>query len=166
VVERRMLAGPESFLDRTLAAILAAYDHPDEADVTSRRSRVLLVDDSRTMRGAVVGALEAAGFETIAVGDVTEALDALAQRRFDVVLADYLLPGFSGLELLTAIKNAAPRTPLILYSGSMTESLAAEAQDSGVAAVLETPISVERLVEAVRAALPRDGGRQASGVQR
>ncbi len=118
------------------------------------------------MRGAVLGALEAAGFETIAVGDVTEALDALAQRRFDVVLADYLLPGFSGLELLAAIKNAAPRTPLILYSGSMTKALAAEAQDSGVAAVLETPISVERLVEAVRAALPRDGGRQASGVQR
>jgi DNA-binding NtrC family response regulator len=153
-------------LDRTLAAILAAYDQPDEADVTSRRSRVLLVDDSRTMRSAVLGALEAAGFETVAVGDVTEALDALAQRRFDVVLADYLLPGFSGLELLTAIKNAAPGTPLILYSGSMTEALAAEAQNSGVAAVLETPISVERLVEAVRAALPRDGGRQASGVQR
>jgi len=166
VVEKRALAGPESFLDRTLAAILAACDHPDDVNVTSRRTRVLLVDDSRTMRGAVLGALEAAGFETVAVGDVGEALDALAQRRFDVVLADYLLPGFSGLELLAAIKNAAPRTPLILYSGSMTEALAAEAQNSGVAAVLETPISVERLVEAVRSALPRDEGHPASGVQR
>jgi DNA-binding NtrC family response regulator len=166
VVEKRALAGPESFLDRTLTAILAAYDHPDDADVTSRRTRVLLVDDSHTRRDAVLGALGNAGFETVAVGNVAEALDTLSLRRFDVVIADYLLPQFNGLELLAAIKNAALRTPLILYSGSMTEALGAEAQDSGVAVMLETPISVERLVEAVRSALPRDGGRPASGVPR
>jgi len=152
VVERRSLAGPESYLDRTLANILASYDDEEEAAGQTRRSRVLLVDDSRTMRSAVLAALDGAGFEAVAVGDVTEALDALARRRHDVLLADYHLPGTNGLELLAAMRNADPRTPLILYSGSMTEELAIEAGDFGVAAVLETPISIDRLVEAVRAA--------------
>ena len=70
----------------------------------------------------------------------------IVERHFDV------------FERLAAMRNADPRTPLILYSGSMTEELAIEAGDFGVAAVLETPISIDRLVEAVRAvAAPQSG---------
>ncbi len=120
--------------------------------------RVLVVEDSRTVRAALMGALTDAGLEAVAVADATEALDALAHRRFNLVLADYQLPGMNGLNLLAALRGTDADFPLILYSGSMTPELAAQARDFGVAAVLEKPISLERLVAAVRAALPARTG--------
>ncbi len=122
--------------------------------VTTRKSRVLLVEDDPAVRSALLGALEAAGFEAMGAADAAEALGVLAQHRVTVVVADYnLLPGVTGLDLLAAIRGAAPGTSLILYSGGMTDELAAEARDFGVRVVLEKPVSAERLMEAVRAAL-------------
>jgi CheY-like chemotaxis protein len=116
--------------------------------------RVLVVEDSQTVRAALMEALTGAGLEAVAVADATEALDALAHRRFNLVLADYQLPGMNGLNLLAALRGTDADFPLILYSASMTPELAAQARDFGIAAVLEKPISLERLVAAVRAALP------------
>jgi len=84
-------------------------------------------------------------------------MDILSQRRCAVILADYQLPGTNGLDLLAALRGAYPEAPLILYSASMTPELAMQARDLGVAAVLEKPVSPERLVEVVRAALGRRG---------
>jgi two-component system, NtrC family, C4-dicarboxylate transport response regulator DctD len=123
--------------------------------VTVTQARVLFVDDNALVRAALLGALEAAGFQAQGAGDAAEALEALSQQRFDVVVADYYLPGVTGLELLAAIKGAAPEIPLILYSGGMTDELAAEARDFGVRVVLEKPVATERLVEAVRVAVSR-----------
>ncbi len=61
------------------------------------RPRLLLLDDSRA---TFARALEDAGFEVLVAGDVAEALDVLAARDVDVVVADYHLPGMSGLDLL------------------------------------------------------------------
>jgi len=122
------------------------------------RPRVLVVEDSRSVRIALLDALTAAGFEAIGLGDATEALDALARRRFDVVLADYQLPGMSGLELLAALRGTDADFPLILYSALMTPELARQAKDFGVTAVLEKPVSLDRLLVTVRAALPAEKG--------
>ena len=119
-------------------------------DVT--KPRVLLVEDDRAVRSALMGSLESAGFDVIGVEEAGPALDVLARRRIDVVITDYHLPGIAGLDLLAAIRGTAPGTILILYSGGMTEELAAEARDYGVAVVLEKPISAELLIAAVRRA--------------
>src|SRR5262249_8809051 len=81
------------------------------------RKRVLLIDDSSMLRAGFTCALDAAGFETMAVGDATAALDAVARHRFDIVIADYQLGGTTGLELLAMLRNADDRLALILYSG-------------------------------------------------
>src|SRR5215831_9974147 len=117
------------------------------------RLRVLLIDDSLTAQAAFGIGLEDAGFEVLVAGDAREALDILSQRRCALVLADYQLPSTNGLDLLAALRGAYPDAPLILYSASMTPELAGQAQDFGVAAVLEKPVSPGRLVEVVRAAL-------------
>jgi DNA-binding NtrC family response regulator len=125
--------------------------------MTAKRTRVLLVEDHAALRSAMLGALEVAGFEAIWAGDAAEALEVLGERRIDIVVADYYLPGITGLDLLAAIKGAAPGTPLILYWG-MTEELAEEARDFGVRAVLEKPVSNARLVEVVRDAVASRSG--------
>ncbi len=113
------------------------------------KPRILLVEDDTAVRSAFLGPLEAAGFEAVGVEEAGQALEVLARRRIDVVIADYHLPGVAGLDLLAAIRTTAPGTALILYSGGMTEELAAEARDFGVAAVLEKPVSAERLIAAI-----------------
>jgi two-component system C4-dicarboxylate transport response regulator DctD/two-component system response regulator AauR len=122
--------------------------------VSPGQSRVLLVEDDPVVRSALLGALEAARFEAVGVADAVEALGVLGQRRVAVVVADHHLPGgVSGLDLLAAIRGAAPGTPLILYSGGMTDELAERASEFDVRALLEKPVSAERLIKAVRAAL-------------
>jgi DNA-binding NtrC family response regulator len=116
--------------------------------VATPRSKVLLVKDDPAIRAALLGALEAAGFEAAGAADAAEALQVLAQYRVAVVVADHHLPAIAGLD-----GGAALGTSLILYSGRMTDEPAAEAQDFGVRVVLEKPVSAERLVEAVRGAM-------------
>jgi CheY-like chemotaxis protein len=59
---------------------------PARADVvTTKRARILLVEDDAAVQSALLGALEPAGFEATGAGDAAEALGALAQYRFDVV---------------------------------------------------------------------------------
>ncbi len=93
--------------------------------VTTRRPRVLLVEDDPAVRAALLGALEVAGLEAVGTADAVEALAILAQRHVAVIVADYHLPGIAGLDLLAAIRGTAPGTSLILYSGGMTDELAA-----------------------------------------
>ncbi len=114
------------------------------------RPRILLIDDSHTARATLARALEAAGFEVLAAGDVAEALDVWAARNVDVVVADYHLPGMNGLDLLAALRSVDARRPLLLYSASMTPELATAARDFRVTAVLQVPVAVETLVAAVR----------------
>jgi CheY-like chemotaxis protein len=134
-----------------------------EADMP--RLRVLLIDDSRTVQATLGRGLEEAGFEVLIAGSAMEALDVLAQRRVAVVLADYQLPGMTGLDLLATLRGAYPEAPLILYSASMTPELAAQARDFGVAALLEKPVSPERIVEVVRAATASGRRRPNPGIE-
>jgi CheY-like chemotaxis protein len=119
------------------------------------RLRVLLIDDSRTAQATLGRGLEEAGFEVLVAGDAREALDVLAQRRVSVVLADYQLPGMTGLDLLAVLRGAYPDAPLILYSASMTPELAEQAQDFDVAALPEKPVSPVRPTSWRRSALQR-----------
>jgi CheY-like chemotaxis protein len=75
--------------------------------MTPTRARVLLVEDHPALRSAMLGTLEVAGFEALGAGDATEALELLSRRPVDVVVADYYLPGITGLDLLAAIRGSA-----------------------------------------------------------
>ena len=118
--------------------------------MTSAATRLLLVEDDPAIRSALLGALQHAGFEALGAADAAEALSILARHRVAVVVADYHLPGIVGLDLLAAIRGATPGAVLILYSGGMTDGRAEEAREFSVRAVLEKPVSAERLIKVMR----------------
>ncbi len=124
--------------------------------------RVLLIDDDERTLDVFSDALRIAGYEVDSVTTATAALDALAQRRYHIVIADNILPDVRGVDLLAAMRRAMPTTPLILYSGDVTEAVREQAKEFGVHAVLEKPISLERLVGVVRAAVGSGHARHAS----
>jgi CheY-like chemotaxis protein len=70
---------------------------------------VLLAEDDDRSRDVFARRLQRRGHEVVAVADGRDALTALAQRDFDVVLLDWMMPELSGLETLTAIKMRIAR---------------------------------------------------------
>jgi len=82
-----------------------------------------------------------------------EALDAVRQRHWDLVLLDISLPGKSGLEALKELKRARPRLPILVVSMHSEEQYAVRALKAGAAGYLSKKMAPEELVNAVNSVL-------------
>ncbi len=95
--------------------------------------KVLFVEDSEVDAELAVRFLQGWGYE-VEYGRV-ETRDGLAgelqKREWDLVLADYSIPGFSGMEALQTVMEVAPDVPLIMVSGRIGESQAVDAMRGG-----------------------------------
>ena len=120
-----------------------------QLDVTT----ILVVDDDATMREVLTVRLEDWGYEVITAADASEAQVALEMGRPSVVLADIVLPGMSGLDLLRHLKADDPDRPVILMTGHGTVDLAVEAMKDGAEDFLTKPIETEKLQAALKAVL-------------
>src|SRR5258706_5257523 len=58
--------------------------------------------------------------------------DALSQNQFDLILADYLVPGFIGIEALRVVRKTLPYIPFIILSGTIGEQVAIDSLKAGV----------------------------------
>jgi CheY-like chemotaxis protein len=85
--------------------------------VGGTKTAILCVDDENTPRMLRKLILQKQGYEVIDVGSGKEALELLAQRQFDLVLTDQLMPGMAGTELTRKIKSATPNMPVVIISG-------------------------------------------------
>ena len=82
------------------------------------KARVLIVDDSATVRADMRGVLSAAGFGTTLCESLAAARKALSEGEFDLVILDMLLPDGDGVELLEELRRV-PRTshlPVLMLS--------------------------------------------------
>ena len=101
-----------------------------------RRSlAVLIVEDSDDDTHLIVNALEEGGFDVhwTRVETAAEVTNALATPGWDIVLADYSLPQFCGVEALNLVQESALDIPFILISGTIGEERAVEALLAGAA---------------------------------
>jgi two-component system chemotaxis response regulator CheY len=118
-----------------------------------RDMNILLVDDSRTMRSILRGALEAIpGARFSEAGDGIEALSLLAQGEFDVVLIDWLMPRMDGLTLVKRIRQTNRALPLMMVTNQTDKSLVLMAIRAGVNGYLVKPFSPETITEKVLSA--------------
>ena len=102
--------------------------------------RVLIVDDSTTMRSIVRKILSASRY-ALEVSEADEGIAALKNidRGVDLVLLDYNMPGFNGIETLTEIKRVAPQVNVVIMTSTEGNKLADLAEASGAAAFLRKP---------------------------
>lgn len=116
--------------------------------------RVLVLEDEPTDAELTLVALADGGIRslpTLAAGRAAfEA--AFAPGRFDLVLADYSLPGYTGLEALAYVRRSDPLVPFVLVSGALGEERAVEALRSGATDYI-LKYGLARLAPAVRRAL-------------
>ncbi len=104
-------------------------------------SRVLVVDDSATMR-SIVKKILGAGHFPVQLADASEgqaALDMLGQDAADIVFLDYNMPGLDGVETLKALKRSKPDVRVVIMTSANDESVATRALDAGADAFLKKP---------------------------
>jgi CheY-like chemotaxis protein len=113
--------------------------------------RVLVVDDDEQGRRAIVRMVSRLGHRTLEAVSAFDALDVIASgEHIDIVVCDVIMPGFSGLELLEALRRVARKVAVIMVSGD-ADALAAA---SGVE-TLTKPISLAALTSAIERSRPR-----------
>lgn len=112
----------------------------------------MVEDDPGAVRVMTL-ALEREGFLVHACGEAAAALRQLEDVQPEVVLADYLLPGLSGLELVRYLVRRAPHVPVVLMTGHGSEKLAVEAMKLGAFFYLAKPVDFEELGLVLRRAV-------------
>jgi DNA-binding NtrC family response regulator len=106
---------------------------------------VLVVEDDAAVRRAVLRQLRDPDFEVIEAGDGEEALELLAAREFDVVLADVVMPRTSGMDLLRRVRERGIDVEVIMMTAHNDLSLAFEAVQAGAFHFLKKPFTTEEL---------------------
>ncbi len=115
--------------------------------------RILIVDDNEVFRLPLQRALEAAGFEVIAVPSAEDALDVLDGSTVDVLLTDQRLPRMDGVQLITRVKATHPAMGIIAMTAYGTIESAVEARRRGADDYLVKPFEVPDLLRALHRAL-------------
>lgn len=118
---------------------------------------ILVVEDERRVRGFISRGLSEEGFQLREAGDGAEALEFLRDNRVDLVLLDWMLPGKSGLEVLSELRAQGDVTPIIMLTARDTVAERVEALNAGADDYLVKPFSFEELLARVRAVLRRVG---------
>jgi CheY-like chemotaxis protein len=104
-------------------------------------TRVLIVDDSGTMRSIVRKILSASHF-TLDIHDAAEgraALELLRGGNFGMVFLDYNMPGLNGFETLAEIKRESPNVAVVIMTSTLEEGVAERARAAGALAFLKKP---------------------------
>jgi DNA-binding response OmpR family regulator len=124
------------------------------------RARVVLIaEDDRDIRELVEAKLGSAGYQVIAVADGEHALKMLRELRPDVALLDVMMPGISGLELVTELRRdqSTAAIPIILMSAKSQEFDVESGIAMGAADYVIKPFSPRELLARVDAVLHRTG---------
>lgn len=109
-------------------------------------AKVLVVDDSGTMRKIILRSLNALGVtDVVEAGDGSDGLDLFKQQQFDIVLTDWNMPRMTGLELLKAIRGSGSTVPVILITTEAEKGRVLEAVQAGVSDYLVKPFETEGL---------------------
>jgi response regulator RpfG family c-di-GMP phosphodiesterase len=115
--------------------------------------RLLVVDDEAPILHALQRTFEAAGYQVTACADPAEALERLREKPYQVLSADYMMPGMTGAEFLFRAKALQPETIRILLTAAHDFSAAVDAVNNGeIFRILAKPWNRVELLGTVRQA--------------
>ena len=125
------------------------------------RTRILVVEDDRTLRQALTFNLTREGFEVTSAPDGEAALLAARGQRLDLILLDLMLPAMSGLEVLRVLRREGVHTPVIILSAKGDEIDRVVGLKVGADDYVTKPFSRPELLARIEAVLRR-GRRESS----
>lgn len=111
-------------------------------------NKVLVVDDSGTMRKIIIRALNAVGMtDTVEAGDGVEGLAAFQASPIDLVLTDWNMPNKTGIELVREIRGLGSDVPIFMVTTEAEKGRVLEAIQAGITDYLVKPFTQQDLVQ-------------------
>lgn len=113
---------------------------------------ILLVDDSKTMRGIVQRAIRQAGFRGLTVSEAengVQALEKLRQEQPKLILSDWNMPEMSGIDFLVQVRASANNVPFGFITSEASAAIKELAMNSGASFLITKPFSPEVMQEAL-----------------
>ena len=130
-------------------------------------ARLLIVDDDPELRSFLSSELAVEGYACEEAACGLQALGRIRSQTWDLVLLDWNLPDFSGVEVCRRMRKGGISTPVLMLTARDEVQHRVEALDSGADDYLIKPFSIEELLARVRARLRRSGiDEQEGGVLR
>jgi DNA-binding response OmpR family regulator len=115
--------------------------------------KVLVVEDDDEMRAWVEEVLREEGYEVRGAPDSLAALVALLQETPDVVVTDWKMPDFDGLQLLAALRRCTPTVPVVFVTAYADEPFLKRVMHEGAFSCLSKPFPRRHLLAHVQGAL-------------
>ena len=118
-------------------------------------SEVLIIEDDAEMARHVADLMERHGFAARIEGDGAAGLAAAAGRRFDLIIADRMLPGLDGLSIVARLRDLDVATPVLMLSALGRSGNKVEGLEHGADDYLAKPFADDELMARVRALMRR-----------
>ena len=116
----------------------------------SEKQRILVADDSETIRALLKTALEGAGYEVDMADDGLSAYELGRNDDYDLVILDQLMPGLLGLEVIERWRDDGLETPVLMLTGVDDDRTAVESFDLGAVDYVRKPFRMTELIARIR----------------
>lgn len=111
---------------------------------------ILIVEDQEGISNFLKQGLEEEGYAVIVATSGDKGLTLAQQRKFDLMLLDWMLPKMSGLEVCTAVRKSNKTTPIIFLTAKDTVQDTIAGLQSGANDYIKKPFSFEELLERIK----------------
>lgn len=118
-------------------------------------SRILVIDDERSIRNTLKDILEYEKYQVDLAEDGNKGIGLIRSTDYDIVLCDIKMPGMDGLEVLQVIQDMKPDIPVVMISGHGNIDTAVESIKHGAYDFIEKPLDLNRLLITIRNAMDK-----------
>lgn len=115
-----------------------------------KKDRVLWADDEIDLLKPHILFLQEKGYEVVPVISGQDAIDCCREESFDIIFLDENMPGLTGLETLSHIKEIAPNVPVVMVTKSEEESIMNQAIGNKIADYLIKPVNPHQLLLSIK----------------
>jgi two-component system alkaline phosphatase synthesis response regulator PhoP len=116
----------------------------------SEKKKILVADDSETIRALLQTALESAGYEVDMAKDGVSAYELGTKGDYDLVVMDQLMPGLLGLDVVSRWHEEGTNVPVLMLTGVDDDRTAVESFDRGVVDYVRKPFRITELMARIR----------------
>lgn len=117
--------------------------------------RMLVIDDERVVLMSCKRVFSDENYEVVTTDSAKEGLELVSQNKFDVILCDWKMPEFDGMDVVEELNNRTPESTVVMISGFPSIGRATEAMKRGAMEYIAKPFTPEEIVNTVNRAIKR-----------
>jgi len=122
------------------------------AEKIGTAGKMLVIDDEPVVLESCQRIFSEEGYDVVTTGSPSEGLKLIETSDFDVILCDWKMPGFDGLDVVEELDKRSPQSAVVMITGYPTVNRATEALKRGAMDFVSKPFSPEDIISVVKRA--------------